>query len=221
MSNDQDDTITAEVDSRLDDIFVEDEEKYPIRGLKEVVLSLDWEINDENVDRFLKEIENLKEQFKEDKILFSFLKMLAGVGKYLNAKRADSHPETTKLLSSVYFDLEKVIGHKDLTELDKKRILNNDIKRFKKLKEDISMGKAAVKEAPTEEEEFPTVEEKKQAVQETGKEAASLSAPGTQAGSLLGQMTVNEAIAYALEDIKKTIKSECSEIRKELLKLRQ
>jgi pilus assembly protein FimV len=202
--------LINEVERKLDDIFGEDNgelaahserKEYPLRNLKEMVLSIDWEISDKSMAGFLKEVDRLKQQYQEDKITVSFLKMLAGVGRYINAKRAKAHPSSIKLLSPIYLNLEKVISSNKLTDTDKRRILFSDIRKFKKLKEEIALAKAPINEIPAKEIE-PLMAEK-------------------EAGLDMDEMTVKEATAYTLKEIKNTIKNECAAIRAEILKLKQ
>ncbi len=48
----------------------------PLRELKSVVLSLDWEITDEAMDRFFREIQRLEHEYGNEKIPVPFLHLL-------------------------------------------------------------------------------------------------------------------------------------------------
>ena len=86
-----------------------DADNSPIKELKSVVLSLEWEITDQVMQRLTEEISNLEDVYKVDKIVVAFLQLLGSLGKYIQKKKADAHPESISLLNSVYEHLEKAI----------------------------------------------------------------------------------------------------------------
>ena len=87
--------ITEEVEKRFDEIFVEgeeavdtgkedaDEQASPLRELKGIILSIEWEISDEVMRRFLDEVASLKTTYNGDRIMGPFFKMLDSLGRYI------------------------------------------------------------------------------------------------------------------------------------------
>jgi len=156
------DSLTLEVETRLDDLFgdlgefaddsVDDGfngfKESPLRDLKAIVLSIDWEISDKIMTDFIKEVEKLKERYKSDEILVMFFKLLVSIGRYIRSKRASAHPDAIKLLISSYNSVEKVILEKGISGEEKKSILYNEATKFKKLKDQIAFAKAAALEKP-------------------------------------------------------------------------
>jgi hypothetical protein len=77
------DTLSTELENRLDDLFGDnnvappDEEEndvaahYPLAELKNLILSIDWEITDEVLGKFLQQIKDLKLTYKHDKIVLT------------------------------------------------------------------------------------------------------------------------------------------------------
>lgn len=109
----------------------------PLVELNAIVLSLDWEISDETLDRLLNEIDRLMAMFAEDKLLYMFLQLLSSIGKYISSKKVKAHPDSIKLLHSVFAGLDRVLNTPSMADVEKKRILVNEIRQFKNLKERI------------------------------------------------------------------------------------
>ncbi len=113
----------------------------PIERLKSVVLSLEWEITDQIMQKLGEEIIRLEDQYSDDKIVVAFLQLLGSLGKYIRKKRAEAHPESITLLQSVYENLEKAIMDSSLSDADKKKMLVIQVNNYKKLKEDITVAR--------------------------------------------------------------------------------
>ncbi|SPD72033.1 hypothetical protein PITCH_A1150068 [uncultured Desulfobacterium sp.] len=193
MANKTDPNIVDEVEKRLDDLFgegedspefeedtstledapafeedIKDVEDTPIKGLKSAVLSIEWEISDETMNRFLDQVDNLKEPYQNDKIVQMFLQLLATVGKYIKAKKANADPDVVKLLNSAYAGLEKIIVTHGITEAERKKVLLVEMDKFKGLKERLAAKRSAAekgggvkapKEVPAAEVPEKTIEE--------------------------------------------------------------
>lgn len=212
---DNDDVVVDEVEERLEDLFGEDDgsmeflddsgkiEDSSLRGLKAIILSIDWEITDEMMTKLIEQIDRLKDMYKDDKVLVLFLQLLDSVGRYIKANKASSHPDATKTLNSVYNRLEKVVLSKGMIESERKKILLVEINRFKKLKEDIALRKARL----IKEKEARSQEETGRLSDETREESLP---------SDMSRMPSHEAFAYALEEIRHVIKAEFRALRAEL-----
>ncbi|MCK5229861.1 MAG: hypothetical protein KAR13_06330, partial [Desulfobulbaceae bacterium] len=126
----------------------------PIKDLKIVVLSLDWEITDKIMQNFAEEIDRLEEIWTADKILVAFLKILRALGRYIAKKKARAHPDSVKLLYSVYNALEKVVLTGDMPGSQKKEIVTDELRKYTKLKKqfDIAASSAGKASGPMEEE---------------------------------------------------------------------
>ncbi len=114
----------------------------PLMELDAIVLSLDWEITDENLEKLLSEIEHLKGLYKDSRLPYMFLQLHGSVGKYIASKKVNAHPDSIKLLHSVHAGLEKVLMNSDISELEKKKILSEEVKKFKGLKHEIMLSKS-------------------------------------------------------------------------------
>ena len=151
------DTLSSELESRLDDLFGENDaslpddqngalkEHYPLAELKNLILSIDWEITDEVLDNFLQQIKDLRLTYEHDKIVTAFLQILNSLGNYIKINRAKAHPRTFKILNSVFSSLDRVVLSGDMPDLTKKKILRVEMNRYQELRDQIAKSKAAAK----------------------------------------------------------------------------
>jgi len=151
------DNLNPELENRLDDLFDDNDtplpdnedhdvsEYYPLSELKNLILSIDWEITDEVLEKLLQQIKDLNVAYEHDKIVLTFLQILNSLGVYIKKNRAKAHPKTFKTLNSVFSSLDKVVLSKDMVETDKKKILSTEMNRYKKLRIQIAQSKAEKK----------------------------------------------------------------------------
>ncbi len=149
------DRMTEEVETRLDEIFgdvtpPEEREEMEFPGeilpnaempemsvsgdLKELVLSIEWEITDEVMSRFVEEVARQRELYRDDRVLVVFFRMLDSLGKYIGKYKAGANPGAVRVLNSVYLGLEKIVASADLEDEQKEKILAAELKEFKKLR---------------------------------------------------------------------------------------
>ncbi len=105
--------------------------------LKELVLSIEWEITDEVMSRFVAEVARQSELYRDDRVLVVFFKMLDSLGKYIWKYKGEANPGVVKVLNSVYSGLDRIITPGNLKDEQKEKILATELKGFKKLKNDI------------------------------------------------------------------------------------
>ncbi len=182
-----------------------------IDDLKAVVLSLEWEISDQVMHKLSEEIENLKDACRDDKIVVAFLQLLDSLGKYIQKKKAEAHPDSISLLNSVYENLETVILSGDLGDAEKKRMLVTQVGRYKELKEDIKKPREKpVRKPPIEHDEKRVVTESPEP------SVVSLSDHDAESDASPLSGVSNQNIVQALRDINKTIQTEFKALRQEL-----
>ena len=234
MDDKNESNVTDEVQSRLDDLFgeggkasvsIEDSaipEDFPLSNLKAIVLSVDWEIDDEVMAKLVDEIGRLEETYKDDKTLLSFFRLLGSVGKYIKTRKAEAHPNSIKLLNSAYNSLEKVLLSEDITPAEKKQILLVQVTEFKKLKEQIGLRKADMakaKEVETPKEPKPVIEEPEEDVfvhAEGGPPEEPEETEEELLRSEMSRMTPQEALAYVLTELKQVIRAEFKALNENL-----
>jgi len=236
------DTLSSELESRLDDLFgqnngalldTEDNDiaaHYPLAELKNLILSIDWEITDDVLGKFIQQIKDLKLTYKHDKIVLTFLQILNSLGDYIKTNRAKSHPKTFKILNSVFASLDKVVLSRDMAEIAKKKILRAEMLRYKELRTQISQGKTALKPKA---KANPAKTEKRQIAKATEDQPVTLTEPSVPLSEAeisespvidqgqepdvvsLGEPSV-ETLAEAVGEIKKCIHDEISALKKEI-----
>jgi hypothetical protein len=168
----------------------------PIRNLKALVFSIDWEITDETMVDFLDETKRLSQKYKDDKILSMFLKLHESIGKYIKAKKARAHPDSIKFVASVYKNFEKVLISPGMRANQKKQLLTAEVKKFKDFKQRVLLRDGSGEPA--------------QVVKATVGADTRAVKPVSGAGLSL---ETKEAIDYILEQVKKEIKAEFHTLR--------
>ncbi len=148
------DNFSDEVDDRLEHLFGEEEpaemteindvevKDYPLRDLKTIILSIDWEITDEVMNGFVDQVGAMQDKFSDDKIVLVFLQLLGSLGEYIRKNLGQSHPEAFRNLNSLFLGLEEIVQNEDLAENEKKRILSTELSKYKQLKGEITKTKA-------------------------------------------------------------------------------
>ncbi len=148
MAQEEKDITPEELEKRLDEIFgvqqpssdaSEDQQSpSPLQDLDSIMLSLDWELSEENIANFLSEVESLRNSFAEDKVASSFFKLLYSLGKYIHKRKGKTHPYAIKLLQSSYSDLRRIVESSEVSEKERKQLLYKNIEKYNELKEKIS-----------------------------------------------------------------------------------
>jgi hypothetical protein len=218
LANKNDDTFSAEVVDRLSDFFSESSpsenltkdintsksHEFPFTRLKAILLSIEWEISDDILNKLLHEINRLIEIYQQDKILFSFLQLHGSVGKYIRAKKVTAHPDSINLLHSIYANLEKVAQSPSMGEEQKRQILSGEVEKFKALKEQILLAKKTKGPADTAKTSAP-------------KDSDAVD-PGTSPPPMSQAIpkTTPEQMDLIVGEITKVIKAEFEALRQEI-----
>ncbi len=195
----------------------------PLKNLKALVFGIDWEITDDGMRAFLREIRDLQAQYQQDKVLSTFLKLHETVGKYIKAKKGRAHPEAFSFVASVFRSFEEVLTNPGMQESRKKKLLSQEIKNFKNFKEKLAApGKtvqeelSAQKGAETAESRLETSEtivEPRQAKPEEVPDEGDEKPAAAEKASTDAVLENQEALDYIVAELKKTIKAEFNTIR--------
>jgi hypothetical protein len=211
--------LKSEVENRLDHLFEEKTESQeaeansgefslsPLKPLKAVILSIDWEITDDIMANLLAELKRLEDVFRDDKISLTFLQILTSIGKYLKLNKGNAHPNTVKLMDSVFKALEKVVMSEAMSREEKENLLLSEVAKFKHLKEEIAFRRAKRKdEKPVAGVSVPALDH--------GAPGEETEKPWVRPD--LAQMPAHEAFAIAVEEIKDLIRAEFRALRAEI-----
>ena len=193
---------------------------YPLAELKNLVLSIDWEITDEALVDFLAQIDSLKATYKNEKIISTFLQLLGSLGVYIKTNRGNAHPKTFKILNSVFSSLEEVVKSPKMTVAEKKNLLRTEMNKYKQLRNQVSKKKEAkvspkkIISAPKELESLIKAPRQKEAVRSVRKVSEKAASKGRVPDSGTLQSIAN--LAEAVEELKKFIHSELNALKQEL-----
>jgi hypothetical protein len=193
---------------------------YPLAELKNLVLSIDWEITEEALADFLAQIDSLKTTYKNEKIILTFLQLLGSLGVYIKTNRGNAHPKTFKILNSAFSRLEEVVQAEDMPETEKKKLLGAEMNKYKQLRSQVSKKKAAkvsrkpIVSAPKELETLIKAP-RQQRPAGSGRKVPSKAAKQDQQFEAGAPQTLAN-LADAVEELKKFIHSELNALKKEL-----
>lgn len=215
--------FTEKVENLLDELFADDDSDqmtveessnvgyYPLRFLKATVLSIDWEITDETMARFIEQVDRLKASHQEDRLILPLLQMLGSTGHHIRIFKQNSHPTVLKMLKSLYVSLEKVLTSQQMSENEKRQILSKEIRKFKALKDQIVTGQLALANK-TRKVTKPASGSSNFAVESTSNKK-----PSVKVDDLDGQdRIVSSIIEAAVGELKQFIRDELQQLRKEI-----
>lgn len=126
------------------------EESSPLTRLKSIILSLDWEINDEILQELADELANLQAMWQGDKVAEVYLQGLAKIGNYIRTKGAYAHPNSIKLLLTFFYNFEKIISSPTITGDQITQLLKGDVRKFKILQYQITQSEAPAQDKDAE-----------------------------------------------------------------------
>lgn len=109
-----------------------------LSSLNAILLSMDWEIDDQTMKNFEITIDALKSSWKSDQVRIAFLDIIKNLGNYIFVKRADAHAETISFMNSIFKNLETIDRTPAMPYGQQKEILRGDINRFHEFKKKIS-----------------------------------------------------------------------------------
>ena len=217
--------IDSDLENRLDTLFDENDStensakpkgqsQDPLDELKSLVMSIEWEITDDVMERFLSQIDALKIRFEEDRILVMFLQLLGSLGLYVKTNKSKAHPNAFKLLNSVYSSFEDAASPGKISPSEKKKLLYVELNKYKELKEQIESTHGP-------ESEPPRMPGTKGGLANGQKEDAK----GASKSSKIGKPATGDAMfsqAYfdeVVEALKASILKELSAIREDIARL--
>lgn len=196
------DQLNSELESRLDDLFREDDPvrspppppkrtaAQPLEELKKTVLSIDWEITAEALAGLQEQIGLLKVAFQRDKVVSMFLQILGALGQYIKTSRSYVHPSTFTVLNSVFARLDEVVSSPAMPEERKRKLLQVEMAGYQELRDKIMKRRKPIRVAPAEK-------------------------PAPPAAASAGVVTP-EVLAQAIEELKRFIRAELTRFKEEL-----
>ncbi len=136
------------------EVFAEEQEKdklLAIAHLKGLVLSIDWEISNSVLGYFTRELNRLKVLWAQERVYLVYLQAMEKLARYIYVEKGEAHPGAIKLLLSLYQNLEQLLVESDWSEEKRRAFLQEDVRRFGLLQEQICYG--IVESSPARERE--------------------------------------------------------------------
>lgn len=230
MAENRKDNFADEVNDRLSEFFGGAERpSAPAKGnmqpapqnsewvdLKAIVLSIEWEISDEIMAQLIAKTDRLMKTNQKNTVVCSLLKLLNSVGRYINVKKADAHPDSIKLLHSIHASLQKIATDGGITEAQSKKILSTEIAKFNDLKK-----RLATKAEARPPKDITPPQKPAAASPEHGRDRAQ-SVPAAASQEISEKVKLpKEAVITALDDLKELIRLEFKMLREEIKRLRR
>ena len=122
----------------------------PLKDMKSIILSIEWEINDTILEQLEDEINKLYLMYTGDRVIQGFLRILRFLGRYVRVRGVHSTQDSINLLLYIYDHLESVMVSEGMTEAKKHVIISDSIKRYRAWVESVDL------EAPSR--EIPALE---------------------------------------------------------------
>lgn len=216
--------VDNELASRLDTLFDEnaadatthrEENPDPLDELKSLVMSIEWEITDDLMERLVAKVETLKDRYQDDRILLMFLQLLGSLGLYVKTNKGNAHPAAFSLLSSVYASFASAAAPSMVTTSQKKKLLYNELNKYKELKEQVGLGRHPAKEPMPKKNssrEASGRTEGESTVPDRNSDQPNNSAPGDPSASVTPQQ-----FEMAMAAIKQLIRDEFKRLRDALV----
>ena len=145
--------------------------------------------------------------YKNDKVIMKFLQILKVLGKYIKVGQSEAHPTAFKLLDSVFRGLEKIVITENMPDLDKQKLLQSELNKYKELRKLISESKS-IKD-----------KERQKEVSILGEPKIGQNNKITNTAESLGQKMIilsDKQLKGAINDIKHFIHSEIQGLKEKL-----
>ncbi|MBW1982363.1 MAG: hypothetical protein JRJ12_14200, partial [Deltaproteobacteria bacterium] len=144
-----------------------------LEGLKESLLSLDWEITPENIDKFAAEARKLQDKLANDRHSLAVVKMSIGVCKYLKATKNSASAISIQFLHAATRTLDLFQNKPAISAAEQREALDKLLSKFRRVKADAQRLKSTAGEAVEKEAvvEAAAVEDERAAVQTVPSEA--------------------------------------------------
>lgn len=181
------DKLTEELDNRLDELFSEDDMDIPVetpapkpkapdanvsreerveaepggemlRDLNALLLSMEWEIDDDIMGKYLEEVARLEPLFPKDSVLPHYCRMLTALGAYLKREKVAASPDTLKVMQEIQGSFTALVDAEGLSGTEQEERFGDAYARFDAFRVSIG-GQSSRRTRPAEgwQAEFRTI----------------------------------------------------------------
>lgn len=106
--------------------------------LKSIILSVDWEISDDTLERFDQMTTSLMTRLRFHKVFYPLLKIINSMGRYIASKKEGAHKDSISFLQTLFEHFEQVTLNTYMPFSEKKQLVEADIAAFTAFKKKIS-----------------------------------------------------------------------------------
>jgi len=142
---------SVEIVKRLDEIF-SDETKIKnsakkahkiictnlLYNLRKLLLSIEWEITDDILSKYLNEIIQLQRLFQNNRYLKRLLQIQYFYGRFIKTYPDRIPLKTYKILYTLYNCMNNILANKKLSDFEKKKIVEQEIHRYKNFRKHLT-----------------------------------------------------------------------------------
>jgi hypothetical protein len=205
----------------------------PLKDLKSIMLSLEWEVSDSMLAQLDDEVNHLEPLYAGDPIIQGFLRIIRFVERTIRVRGAAGQ-DAMNLLLSVYDHLENVLVPERMTEAEKHHFLMESIRQYQSWVEEVDLEDPVAAQTPVmsidelkplemeaPEDKFLKDQKREETifapvpvVEETPPPAHD--ADLEKAIAAMKDLPPEEAFAYALEELKKTFQTEIDALKEEI-----
>ena len=154
MTNFNEQKYNVEVKKRLDEIFPYETKInktakkthkmmniYPLYTLKNILLSIEWEVTDDILSKYLNEIIQLQRLFQNNRYLKRLLQIQYFYGRFIKTYPDRIPLRTYKILYTLYDCMKNLLANKKLSDFEKKKIVEQEIHRYKNFRKYLRINK--------------------------------------------------------------------------------
>ena len=144
MTNSNEKRFNVEVEKRLDEIFSDETKnnknakkahkvKYinPLYNLKKILLSMEWEVTDDILSKYLNEILQLQRLLQDNNFLRCLVRLQYNYGRFIKTYPDKIPLKTYKILYTLYNCMKNILANKKLSDFEKKKIVKQEVQRYK------------------------------------------------------------------------------------------
>jgi hypothetical protein len=114
---------------------------YPLYTLKNILLSIEWEVTDDILSKYLNEIIQLQRLFQNNRYLKRLLQIQYFYGRFIKTYPDRIPLRTYKILYTLYDCMKNLLANKKLSDFEKKKIVEQEIHRYKNFRKYLRINK--------------------------------------------------------------------------------
>ena len=123
----------------------------PLACLEATILGLEWEVTSEGLEKFNRQVDELREHYLDNKHAQILIQGLQAIGAYISDEKSNAHPDAYTLMHSFYEGLKKLINDQKIDPAQKQEIVVDHVNQLNMLKEIIAQEKISDKPTVSDE----------------------------------------------------------------------